>query len=162
LGIRLSRHPLRSRRTVEICIDVALLLVLLLLFSPRLTGLPAHEWLGMALAVPLIVHLALSWSWISSSTARLAGSSTTRSRVNYILNWMLFALVVVEITSGIAISQVALPAVGILAINDRAWRALHNLALNWTLLLIGLHLAMNWTKFARGVLNSLRPWAKRP
>jgi hypothetical protein len=51
----------------------------------------------------------------------------------------------------VVISAVALPALGIRTINDRSWHALHNLTLNWTLLVIGLRVAMNWQPIAAGV-----------
>ena len=144
-----------SRKAVEIYIDVSLLLALLLLFSPRLTGLALHEWLGLALALPLVVHLLLSWRWIRTATLRLAQGSGARARINYILNWILFVLIVIEVASGFAISEVAVPTIGIPTVNDRAWRALHNQTLNLTLLVIGLHIAMNWTLLAKGVRRYL-------
>ena len=147
----MSRSSSRLRRAAAIYIDIALVLVLLLLFSPRLTGLPLHEWLGIALGLPLLVHLLLSWSWIRAATARVATRTSGRARVNYVLNWLLFILVVIEVLSGIVISNVALPAIGVSTINDRTWRALHNQALNLTLLLIGIHVAMNWRLLAAGV-----------
>lgn len=147
---------MQFRRAVEIYLDVGLLLTLLLLFSPRLTGLPLHEWLGIALAVPLVVHLVLSWTWIRTAARRVA-TGVVRSRINYFLNWTLFVLVVVEIVSGVGISQAALPAMGVPTVNDRAWRALHNVSLNLTLLVIGFHVAMNWTALARGVRRFLLP-----
>jgi len=147
----LIRSSSRFRRAAAIYIDVALLLVLLLLFSPRLTGLPLHEWLGIALGLPLLVHLVLSWSWIHAATARFATQPSGRARANYVLNWLLFILIVIEVVSGSVISNVALPAIGVSTINDRAWRALHNQTLNFTLLLIGIHVAMNWKSFAADV-----------
>ena len=96
-------------------------------------------------------------SWISASTARFATQARGRARVNYILNWLLFVLVVIEVTSGVAISAVALPALGVRTINDRSWRALHNMTLNWTLLAVGLHIAMNWRPIVVGVRRIIRP-----
>ena len=68
-----------------------------------------------------------------------------RTRVNLVLNTILFVLIVVEIFSGLEISQVALPSFGFAGIDDRTWRALHNQSLNWIHLTVGLHVAMNWT-----------------
>jgi uncharacterized protein DUF4405 len=151
----LIRAPSRARHAVAIAIDVALLAALLLLFSPRLTGLSVHEWLGIALGLPLLVHLVLSWVWIRAASARFVTRASTRARTNYALNWILFILVTIEVTSGVAISQVALPFIGVPTINDRAWRALHNQTLNWTMLLLGVHVAMNWKPLAAGVRRYL-------
>ena len=153
--IPLIRTSSRLRNAVAIYIDIALLVALVLLLSPRLTGLPVHEWLGIALGLPLLVHLVLSWVWIRSGSARFVTGPNTRARINYVLNWILFILVVIEVTSGVAISHVALPSIGVPTINDRAWRALHNQTLNWTLLLLGLHVAMNWKPLAAGVRRYL-------
>lgn len=150
-----ARPHVRSR--LQLYVDVLLLAVLLLLFSPRLAGLPVHEWLGIALVGAVLVHLLLSWRWISASTQRFAVRSDWRGRVNYVLNCLLFVLIFIAITSGVVISAVALPAFGVRTINDRSWRALHNLTLNWTLLVIGLHVAMNWQPIVAGFGRHIRP-----
>jgi hypothetical protein len=148
---------LSARNRLAVYVDVALLAVLLLLYSPRLTGLSAHELLGLSLGGVVLVHLLLSWSWISASTRKLIVGGTRRARVNYILNWLLFFLVVIELTSGIAISQFALPRLGVHTIEDRSWRALHNQTLNWTMLVLGFHVAMNWRPLLVGVTRCIRP-----
>lgn len=145
---------LPSLRHLAIYLDLLLLGAVLLAYSPRATGLAWHEWIGIALIVPTLLHLLLSWSWISAG-ARAFQRARPRSRVNFILNLLLFILFVLEITSGMMISQVALHSFGIQTVDDRAWRALHNLGLNWMLLLLGLHLAMNWHPLLLGLRRYL-------
>jgi cytochrome b len=137
---------------VVLGVDAALLAAFLLLLAPRLTTLPPHEWLGLAVGVPLLVHLLLSWSWISASTRRLRATRSNRARVNYGINATLFVLTVVMIASGAIISQSALPSLGIATANDRWWRAVHDKSVNALLLALGLHVAMNW----RGIVGLLR------
>jgi len=132
------------RTRLALYLDIGLLAVVLLLFAPRLTGLPIHEWVGLALIPVVLLHLLLSWGWIATTSKAIVARASRRARINYLLNWLLFILVVLEITSGLMISEVALPPFGFVTLNDRAWRALHNQALNWTHLVIGLHVAMNW------------------
>jgi hypothetical protein len=148
--------PLPTRSRLALYLDLWLLVALLLLFSPRLTGLPIHEWLGIALALSVVLHLLLSWSWISAATRAFVTGAKPRSRINFALNWLLFVLITLEITSGLMISAAALPAAGIHTVNDRSWRALHNLALNWTLLVLGFHVAMNWHPLLLGVRRHFR------
>ena len=146
-----------SVASVRFAIDVVLFVLILLLLSPRLTGLPVHEWLGLALGIPVLVHLLLSWSWISRATLSVPVRAGWRHRINYVLNWLLFALIILEITSGIVISVVALPQMGISTVEDGAWRLLHNRFLNFLVLLVGIHTAMNWNALRTGI----RRWRER-
>jgi hypothetical protein len=141
-----------------ICLDSLLLLLFILLLSPRLTGLKIHELLGVLLFVPIVIHLLLAWAWIATTSKRIFARAGSRTRINYFLNATLFVLIMIEIISGLAISQVALPIVGIKTINDRAWRALHNQTLNFTMLFVGLHIAINW----KWIVGALRQRLNRP
>jgi hypothetical protein len=133
-----------SRRGFVLILDSSMLVALVLLLSPRMTGLAVHESLGVAFSFLLLVHLLIAWPWISTTTKRVFVSVNRRVRVNYSLNTILFILIIIELVSGLVISQVVLPFAGIRTINDGSWRALHNLTLNWTMLAAGFHLAINW------------------
>ena len=132
-----------SRRILIICLDTALLIIFLLLLSPRMTGLALHEALGIIFFMLLIIHLLISWAWILKSVKKFF-KVARRAQINFILNGILFILAITAIASGFFISQVALPAFGIKTINDRAWRLAHNLPLNFTVLFVALHIAINW------------------
>jgi hypothetical protein len=144
-----------DHKTFTLYLDASLLLAFVLLLSPRLTGLPAHEWLGIAFCVPVLLHLLLAWDWILKTGKGLLHGGW-RKRVNFALNTLLFVLTATAVVSGVAISQVALPSAGLNMVNDRSWRALHNLPLNWLLLIVGLHLAMNWSWIAAAVYHRRR------
>lgn len=130
-------------RTFIIWLDSTLLLLFILLLSPRMTGLSLHEILGLTIFIPTVIHILLAWSWIRNSVRNLF-KTTQRNKINFILNSILFTLMMIEVISGIGISQVALPFIDLTTINDKAWRALHNLTLNFTMLFVGLHIALNW------------------
>jgi len=139
-----STGPVAIRSNFVLYLDVALLLLFILLLSPNLTGLAIHEWLGLAFVVPLLVHLLFARAWITTTVRNFLTTRRWRTRVNFVLNASLFVLMVVEIFSGLEISQVALPLFGFAGINDRAWRALHNDIVTWVALIISMHIAMNW------------------
>ena len=134
-----------SRRKFIIGLDTALLVIFILLLSPRLTGLALHEILGLIFFIPIIVHLLIAWPWIQNSTRKFFKTATRRTRFNFFLNTILFILVITELISGFFISQVVLPDLGLNTINDRSWRTLHNGTLNFTVLFLGLHVAVNWS-----------------
>ena len=133
-----------SRRKLIICLDTSLLIILILLLSPRMTGLPLHEVLGFIFLVPLMIHLLIAWPWIQSTAKKFFKTASKRTQINFILNTILFILVITELVSGFTISQVLLVKLGFKTINDRTWRSVHNLTLNYTVLFAGLHIAINW------------------
>ena len=133
-----------SRKRFIICLDTSLLIIFILLLSPRLTGLHLHEILGFIFLFPLMIHLLIAWPWIQNAIRKFFKTSNIRGRINFVLNTILFMLVITELVSGFTISQVLLVRLGIKTINDRSWRLVHNLTLNYTVLFTGLHIALNW------------------
>ncbi|NBX47756.1 MAG: DUF4405 domain-containing protein, partial [Chloroflexi bacterium] len=73
------------------------------------------------------------------------------TRINQILNGLLFIFMAVAVGSGIAISEEALPSLGILTSGSRVWMNVHGLSANASLILIGAHVAMNWQWVMRTV-----------
>jgi len=71
-------------------IDVVAFVTFLAAMDPRSTGIPLHEWVSIAFAGAVVVHLLLSWKWINAVTRRFFGKTTGRARLNYLLNTLLF------------------------------------------------------------------------
>ncbi len=127
-------------------LDVALLLSFAALETVPFTGLILHEWLGIAVIALIVAHLLLSWTWIASNARRFFAQST-RTRVNYVINLLLFACAVVLIYSGIKISRQAVPFLlrtQPSASVDRPWDFIHDRLSDLVVILAGLHLAINW------------------
>jgi hypothetical protein len=127
-------------------LDIFLFACLILLLSPFSTGLSGHEFLGIIFFLPVILHLLFSWSWIKRSTRLFLVQSGWRERFNYFLNLSLFVFVVLEILSGLIVSQVLVPSIGIKTINDGAWRELHKQVSVGIVILISLHISLNWQR----------------
>ena len=118
--------------------DAVLLITILLLLSPRLTGLPLHEVLGLTVCIPVIIHMLSSWQWIWSISKKILTAAKLRTRINYLLNTILFILVVIVIVSGFFISEIVVPAVGINIVRYTAWRAVHVQTTTFVMLFSGL------------------------
>ena len=132
-------------RRFTLTLDTLLLVVCLLLLAPRFSGLRWHEWLGVAIVPPIVLHLLLSWTWIAGAFRRIFSSEGTwRGRINLLLNLALFFFFVFEVVTGLMISQVSLPWFGMHMLDDSAWRILHNKITTWVRLTLAFHLAMNW------------------
>ncbi|MBI3162969.1 MAG: DUF4405 domain-containing protein [Anaerolineales bacterium] len=128
----------------KLFLDIALFAAFLITMDPHFSGLAIHEWLSLAAAATVIAHLLLSWSWIVEMTKRIFGKGLNGARINYILNWLLFIDGVLIMLSGIMISEAALPAMGITLPMNFAWRRLHDMSANLSLIIMGLHIAMHW------------------
>lgn len=143
---------MRSRFWVAL--DCAMLLAVLILQPWRLTGVVLHEWLAAALLAGILTHLVLHWPWIESRSRRLR---IPRTRVNYVLNVLVFVAMAAALISGFAISKVVLPLHHDPAAYMR-WRSIHGFTSRTALIGIGLHLAMNWDRMfaARRAMQAIR------
>ncbi len=150
----------RSNRTmVNMAVDLSIFVAFLVATAPRLSGLAIHEWLGLALGAALLTHLLLHWSWLVGVTRRFFGKVAWSARLNYVLNTLLFIAFTIIIVTGVLISEVAMPLLGISFANDRLWENLHRVASDATVLLVGLHVAVHW----RWIVNVVRRiFTRRP
>ena len=137
------------RSTVWAGIDCTMLVAVVLLQAWRLTGVPIHEWLAVALLAGVVAHLLMHWPWVASRTQRILKPRTGRARVNYALNLILFLSFTIAMVSGFAISKVILPMHP--EPNEYLkWHGIHEFSSRVMMFTAALHLALNWDKlFAR-------------
>jgi len=133
----------KQNRT-KLLLDILTFAAFLIAMDPRSSGIAVHEWLTIALAATIIVHLLLNWDWITQATKRLFKNGLNDSCVNYILNWLLFIDGILIMLSGVMVSEAIVPALGFILPMSFAWRELHDMAANLFLVIMGLHLALHW------------------
>jgi hypothetical protein len=133
-----------SINKINLFIDLGIFGVFLVATNPNLTGLAVHEWLGVALAGTLVVHLLLHWRWIATVTLHLFRPLLHDSRLQYVVDLLLFISFTTVMMSGLMISRVVLPFLGIALTRNQAWLPLHDLTANTTLALIAVHTALHW------------------
>lgn len=136
--------PGTKRNLTKFSIDLAIFVAFLLVLDPRATGIAIHEWLALSAAAAVLVHLLLNWNWIVGLTRRFFRQITWRARINYILNWLLFIDGVVIILTGLMISRVVMPSLGIQLGDGHFWKTLHSLSAGWFIFILGLHVALHW------------------
>jgi hypothetical protein len=129
---------------INLFFDFIIFIAFLITTAPHFSGIPIHEWLSLALAVAVIAHLLLHWSWVVETIRRTFKTLPRATRINSILNTALFIDFVIITFTGIAISEAALPLFGIHVTPNFSWRRLHDQASNIGLVLIGLHIAVHW------------------
>ena len=135
----------KNRTKLKLVLDVIIFIAFLIAMEPRSSGITIHEWLATSLIAVLIVHLLLSWDWITRITRHFIGKINNQSRFNYILNWSLFIDGTVIMLSGFMISESLMPSLGLQLPRNFAWRGLHEISTNLFLVLLGLHTALHWS-----------------
>ncbi len=135
-------------------LDLLIFAGFLVALQPRMTGIAIHEWFTLAATATLIIHIILHWDWVVGVTKKFFSNFFHVSRLNYIVNLLLFVGFVVVITSGLAISRSVLPAFGLRIDASRTWREIHNLSSNLTLLLVAVHFALHWS-WVKNTFNRL-------
>lgn len=119
--------------------------------APRFTGLPIHEWLGIAFGAAIVTHLLLHWSWLVATTRRILTTAPRQARINYILNTILFVDITLLVFTGLMISKIALPGLGITLAPGMLWRSVHTLTADAAVFLVGLHVALHWGWITKSV-----------
>ena len=133
-----------SQTKSKLWVDILIFAAFLIAMDPRSSGLALHEWLTLSMLAAMTVHLLLNWDWIGQITSRFLGKLGGLNRVNYILNWLLFIDGTLIMISGIMISEIALPLMGIQLPQGFGWRRLHDMSANLFLLMLGIHTALHW------------------
>jgi hypothetical protein len=127
-------------------LNILLTVVFLLLMDPRsFYGLSFHEWAGLIIGIFFILHKILNWIWIKKVTVGFFGKCTGRARLNYVLDVMLLAGLVLMILSGIAIARTIDFSWLSLGGSQMFWRIMHTSSSLITLALFGIHLGLHWT-----------------
>lgn len=144
-----------SKTALNLFLDVALLLVLFLVYEVKATGEAIHEWLGLGIALVMIVHILLHWEWVVSITRRFFAQMKTEPRLRYILNAAIFIGFVTIIFTGLMISRTVLPLIGLQGTNSQFWKWLHFQAADVTFTLTALHIALHWQWIVNAVKRYL-------
>lgn len=149
----------------NLIVDFGIFAAFLVAFEPSLTGISIHEWLSIALAAAVVIHLLLHWKWITGVLRRFFRQLLHTSRLKFVVDFLLFTAFVTVMLSGLLISRSVLPTLGLSAVEGHGWRGLHSLSANLSLGLVALHFALNWQwvvrMISRYVFSPLRGFFPR-
>ncbi len=141
-----------GQNTINLVVDMVIFLIFLVVEAPHFSGLPVHEWLGIAIGAGVLTHVLLHWQWIVEISRRFFGKAQTLARVNYVLNLLLFVAITTIIFSGLMISETVVPLLGMTVAKNGIWRGVHTTSASIFIGLIALHVALHW----QWVANLLR------
>lgn len=161
-AFRTKEYRMPNKKIIyKIITDVTVAAGTVALLSEHATGTTIHEWLGVAGAVALLTHLLLSFDWFAAVTKRFFQKQTWQVRANWLVSTALFVAMTAVMYSGMMISKVVLPTLGIELAGGFSWRSIHELSSNLILVLAGLHLAVNWKWVVKYILGPFRRQPRR-
>ena len=156
------RARVAARARLDFWFDAVILVGYTIAYSYGWTGVVIHEWLGIGLGIALLLHLTLHWDWAVRTTRRLL-RPRGHDKLIWLVNLALLFAMTLCVASGIAISRVALPELGLSTLQTPFWFRLHALTAEVTVGLVPVHVALRWRWIAR-IGRRLLAWrpARRP
>lgn len=150
----------------NLTLDLVIFSAFLVASNPSLTGLPVHEWLSVAFIAALVTHLLFHWDWIVNIGKAFFKKLLHASRLNFLVDSLLFVAMTAAMLSGLLISKNVLATLGIHLEVSRAWRSIHSLSADASLLFVALHFALHWkwvmTSLQRYIIAPLAGLVQRP
>ena len=124
---------------IRLIVDSLMTVLLILLMAYQVTEEAFHEWVGMSMAVILIVHHILNIKWYS---VLFKGRYNAYRVITTAVNTLLLASVVLTALGGMSMSNYAVPFMN--GIIDLVFAKTAHLALSyWSFILMGLHLGLH-------------------
>lgn len=145
-------------RTVRLLLDGAILVAYLVANNPSATGVPLHEWLSVGLALVIAVHVALNWEWVGHAARRLFTRLRAASRLNLVVDVVLFLSFITLMLSGLLISEAVLPALGLSTAHGGSWEWIHSLSAHLALGALAVHFGLHW----RWIASAVKALVTRP
>jgi Domain of unknown function (DUF4405) len=158
-GTTPRRVRVAGRTKLDFWFDAVILVGYTVAYSYGFTGVVIHEWLGIGIGIALLLHLTLHWDWVVRTTARLL-RPRGHDKLIWLVNLALLFAMTLCVASGIAISRVALPELGITTLQTPFWYRLHVLTAEVTIGLVPVHVALRW-RWIAGVGRRMLAWRPR-
>ncbi|MGM9988389.1 MAG: hypothetical protein ACI35O_14325 [Bacillaceae bacterium] len=142
-----------NKSVQKIIFDLVMIVGFLCMFNTRATGLAIHELAGLIIGILMFIHIGINWHWFIAITKKFLSKLRWKVKLSYVLAMFLLAIAVVFMGSGLLISEVIMPLIGIkgyLFVGDN-WTTIHAFAGRIAFLIIVIHTFMHWTWIKRTV-----------
>lgn len=124
-------------------LDLIMTVLLVLMFDKMVLGLKFHEIGGLVVIVLFLVHLIGNWKWIISVSKNLFNKNIPiKTKVNYIINVLLFIDAIIILVTGILISKIVFKSFGLPNIGMAKF--LHFFSSALFIILAGAHIGLHW------------------
>jgi hypothetical protein len=125
-----------------VVIDVIAAVAYVAAANPAVTGLALHEWLSIGCLAVFIVHCAVQYDWIIATLRHRYNRTRTRI-LNLLLDIATLAAFMTVMTSGLMVSRLIMPLLGLVSPGYFFWAPLHSISAKILLALLLVHLAVH-------------------
>ena len=148
----MNKIPMKNKTSkVRIYVDIFFFPLMILVLIPQTTGIPIHEWASFIILIPFFLHLIINWDWVSTNSAKFLKRQPNKTRFDYVLNWLMYLLMIIVTVSGIVISESALPLFGIHFEPDRFLSQIHEVSAILFMAILGIHIALHWRWIVKAI-----------
>ena len=137
----------KTNNGVKRIVDAAMTVLLLCLIAYQVTGEAAHEWLGIAMTVLVIIHQILNRKWYG---ALFKGKYNPYRALTTILNILLLLSFALTAFCGMSMSGHAVPFLYGMAPVSFV-RRMHLSMSHWSFVLMGMHLGLHIPAMTAGL-----------
>lgn len=132
---------MKSKRTLKICVDIAMTIALLLLMAYSLIGETAHEWIGIGMFILFVMHHMLNSRWARSISK---GKYTAVRIWQTVLVLAVLVSMAGSMLSGIVLSRHVFSFLSIQTGQGLA-RTMHLLCAYWGFVAMSLHIGFHFS-----------------
>ena len=143
---------MKTKRKIQITVDVLMLGILLLQMSYSIAGELIHEILGIALFILFLLHHILS---VSFSKALVKGKQSHEKILKTVVDILLTVDILALIFSAVLVSKHVFTFLGISTLSSLG-RTAHMLGAYWGFALMGLHLGFHLDFMLHRVMHDKR------
>ncbi|HSN76762.1 MAG TPA: hypothetical protein VL334_16945 [Anaerolineae bacterium] len=123
-----------------------------------LTGLALHQWLGVAVGMLAIYHLAAHWRWVVAVSQRFFGRTSRQARTFYVVDAGLAAGFAAIVVTGLVIST----WLDLALASYTTWLTIHIVASLATLALVVVKIGLHWRWIVTTARKRILPAPARP
>ncbi|MEI8133390.1 MAG: twin-arginine translocation signal domain-containing protein [Leptolinea sp.] len=120
-------------------LDAILFTGFIVTFLMDFTGVELHQWIGIAIGVILLVHLAFHFNWVVTVVDRFFGTLKWQARINLLIDGLLVGCFQMIILTGLLIST----WFNLTLNNYHFWKTVHILSSVTTLFMLLLKIVLH-------------------
>lgn len=141
-----------KRNFLKVSLDVSMTLLLLLMYKKMAINMEFHEIGGLIVFGLFIVHMLINRKWITGVSKRLFDKTLpAKTRLGYILDFLLLICMTFIIVSGITMSKTIFPGM----FNGGMFMKMgHYFASAVVIIIVGIHIGLHWS-FIKGVFGKI-------